>query len=88
VTLGESGYITGTHGWRCDMHCRPHGRKPTIALWMLVAAADLVILVAAAGVLVMSLISVGLAVVVGGVLVERRLTHRAPAAPKAVRRRA
>ena len=70
------------------MHCRPHGRKPTIALWMLVAAADLVILVAAAGVLVMSLVFVGLAAVVGGVFLERRLTRRAPAAAKVLRRRA
>jgi hypothetical protein len=70
------------------MHCRPHGRKPTIALWMLVAAADLAILVAATGVLVMSLIFVGLAAVAGGVLVERRLTRRAHAAAKVVRRRA
>lgn len=70
------------------MHCRPHGRKPTIALWMLVAVADLVILVAAAGVLVMSLVFVGLVAVVGGVLLERRLTRRAQPATKVVRRRA
>jgi len=70
------------------MHCRPHGRKPTIALWMLVAAADLVILVAATGVLVMSLIFVGLGAVAGGVLLERRLTRRAQVATKVVRRRA
>ena len=69
------------------MHYRPHGRKPTIALWMLVAAADLVILVAATGALVMSLIFVALLAVTGGVVVERRLARRAHAA-KVLRRRA
>ncbi len=36
------------------MHCRSHGSMPALALWMLVAVADLVILVATVGVLMMS----------------------------------
>ena len=54
------------------MNCRPHGRKSTLALWMLVALADVAILSAAAGVLIMGLILVGLAVVAGGVVLARR----------------
>ena len=54
------------------MSCRPHGRKSTLALWMLVAAADVAILAAATGVLVMVLILVGLAVVAGTVVLARR----------------
>ncbi len=70
------------------MHCRPHGRKPTIALWMLIAIADLAILAAATGVLTMTLILVALAVVAGGVVVARRLGRRAEPAVEVVRRRA
>lgn len=54
------------------MSRRPHGRKSTLALWMLVALADVAILSAAAGVLTMVLILMGLAVVAGGVVLARR----------------
>jgi uncharacterized protein (DUF58 family) len=52
------------------MSCRPHGRKSTLALWVLVALADVAILAAAAGVLVM--VALLLAVVVGAVFLTRR----------------
>ena len=58
------------------MNRRRHGRKPTLALWMLVAIADLVILTAATGVLVMLSIVAVLAVVAGGVLAARMLSRR------------
>jgi hypothetical protein len=59
------------------MHCRRHGRKPTLALWMLVAIVDLVILTMAAGA---GIILATLVVLAGGVatarIVTRRTTHR------------
>lgn len=57
------------------MNCRRHGRKPTIALWMLVAIADVAILVAAAGVVTMVLILAGLLVLGGGVVAARTLMN-------------
>ena len=71
------------------MNCRRHGSKPTIALWMLVAAADLAILVAAAGAVTMLLIVAGLIALAGGVLAARTL-FRPSAQPAEVvgRRRA
>jgi apolipoprotein N-acyltransferase len=54
------------------MSRRPHGRKSTLALWMLVALADVLLLSAAAGVLIMVLIVIGLAVAVGGLVLARR----------------
>ena len=33
------------------MHCRRHGSKPTLALWMVVAAADLAIVIGSIGLL-------------------------------------
>lgn len=60
------------------MICRRHGRKPTMALWMLVALADLAILAAAAGALVTISVLVALVVLAGGVIVARPLlTKRA-----------
>ena len=70
------------------MYGRRHGKKPTLALWMLIAVADLAILVAATSVLTMTLIVVALAVVAGGVVVARRLTRRAEPAVEVARRRA
>ena len=54
------------------MHGRRHGKKPTLALWMLIAVADLAILVAATDVLTMTLIVLTLAIVAGGVFAARR----------------
>jgi hypothetical protein len=62
------------------MNCRRHGRKPTIALWMLVAAADLALLVAATGVVTMLLIVAALIALAGGVFAVRALS-RQPVAP-------
>jgi len=69
------------------MSCRPHGRKPTLALWMLVALVDVAILAAAAGPVTMLLLIAGLGVVAGGVYVARGLGNRAGAQAKPVTRR-
>lgn len=73
------------------MNCRRHGSRPTLALWMLVAAADLAMLVAASGVLVLLWIFATLAVLAGGVTAARFLFRRprrlAPQALGPVRRR-
>lgn len=69
------------------MNCRPHGSKPTLALWMLVAVADLVILVAAAGFLTVLLFVAALAVVAGGVFAVRNLRRPQPEPVKVVARR-
>jgi membrane protein implicated in regulation of membrane protease activity len=59
------------------MNCRRrHGSKPTLALWMLVAAADVALLAAAAGPLLMLLIGVSLTLVVGAVVGVRMLARR------------
>lgn len=55
------------------MCCRRHGRKPTLALWMLVAIADLAILATAAGA---EIILATLAVLAAGVATARILTRR------------
>ncbi|BEL11355.1 hypothetical protein Q0Z83_095460 [Actinoplanes sichuanensis] len=69
------------------MNCRRHGSKPTIALWMLVAAADVAI-VASAGLLTLMLVLTLLAVTVaGGVYAARSLGRRNPEPAKAVVRR-
>ena len=71
------------------MICRTRGRKPTLALWMLVALADLAILTAATGVLVMVSIVALLAVFAGGVFAARQLSRRsAEPVESGVRRRA
>ena len=70
------------------MKSRPHGGKPTLALWMIVAAADLAILSAAAGpVLLLTVLAVLATMGVAGRglwLQHRRNVLRA----KVVRRRA
>jgi hypothetical protein len=69
------------------MISRRHGRKPTIALWMLVAVADVAILTTAVGALVMLSIVATLAVLVGGVVAARLLSRRAEPTPQVVSRR-
>ena len=70
------------------MNCRRHGSKPSIALWMLVAVADLAILSAAAGVLIPLILATAV-VLVGGVVAARLLTRRAePTTETVIRRRA
>jgi hypothetical protein len=55
------------------MNCRKYGSKPTLALWMLVALADVVIIATAAGLLTMLTIVAGLLVTAGGILAARNL---------------
>ena len=69
------------------MNCRRHGSKPTIALWMLVAVADLAILVAATGFVTVFLALAALAVVAGGVVAVRSLRRPQPEPVKVVARR-
>ncbi|HET6529308.1 MAG TPA: hypothetical protein VFH03_01630 [Actinoplanes sp.] len=70
------GVFIAHHGWRCTMNCRRHGSKPTLALWMLVAAADVALLAAAAGPLLVLVIGVSLTLVVGAVVAVRMLARR------------
>ena len=58
------------------MHCRRHGSTCTIGLWMLVAVADVGILAAAAGPLIVLLIVAGLVLVAGAVVGTRMLNRR------------
>ena len=69
------------------MNCRRYGSKPTIALWMLVAVADVALIVAAAGLLTVLLVVAGVTVVAGGVLAARNLTRRQPEPAEVVARR-
>ena len=57
------------------MNARRHGSKPTLALWMLVAVADVALLAASAGQLVVLLLVAALTTAVGAVLAVR-LSHR------------
>ncbi len=68
------------------MSCRRQGSKPTIALWMLVALADLVILTVATGLLI-PLVLATVAVLGGGVAAARLITRRAETTTEAVVRR-
>ena len=71
------------------MNRRRHGTKPTLALWMLVAAADVALLVATVGPLIMLLCLAGLVTVAGSVLGMRMLSRRTDTDTEvAVRRRA
>jgi hypothetical protein len=71
------------------MNRRRHGTKPTLALWMLVALADVALLVAAVGPLIVLLGLAGLVTVGGSVLGMRMLSRRTePNTEVAVRRRA
>jgi hypothetical protein len=74
------------------MNCRRHGSRPTLALWMLVAVADVALLAAAAGplvtvLLVVTLVTVG-AAVVGARALARREPVNAEVAKVVMRRRA
>jgi hypothetical protein len=60
------------------MNCRPHGRKHTLALWMLVALADAVLVVASAGALTILLIALAVALMAGAIVAIRLLRHRHP----------
>ena len=68
------------------MNGRRHGSKPTIALWMVIAIADLAILVAAAGAATMLLIVAGLLALAGGVVAARAFLRRSADAGKTVAR--
>jgi hypothetical protein len=58
------------------MNCRRHGSKPTLALWMIVAVADVALIVATAGVLTMLLIAAGLVTVGVAALGIRQLVRQ------------
>ena len=66
------------------MNRRRHGSKPTLALWMLVAVADVALLAAAAGPFVMLLVVAALATAAGAVLAVR-LSHRYDVVARLVR---
>jgi len=71
------------------MISRRHGRKPTIALWMLVAVADAAILFAMTGVVAALCIVAGLVALAGGfVAMQPMLRRNARSATAVVRRRA
>jgi uncharacterized membrane protein YedE/YeeE len=68
---------------------RRHGSKPTLALWMLVALADVALLVAAAGVLAVLVAVFGAVILTGGFVALRALQRRPAEQPgSALRRRA
>lgn len=68
---------------------RRHGSRPTIALWMLVAIADIALVVAAAGALVVLLVVAGAMLLAGAVAGVVLLQRRAvPERESVLRRRA
>jgi hypothetical protein len=69
------------------MNGRRHAKKPTLALWMLVAVADIALIAAAIGPLVVLLSLVGLVLVAGSLLGTRMLTRRAGSNTEVVARR-
>ncbi len=70
------------------MNCRRHGRKPTVALWMLVAVVDVALIVASAGLFTLLLILAAVAVIAGaGVLAARTLGNAEPEPARVVARR-
>ena len=69
------------------MNRRKQGSKPAIGLWMLVAIADLAILTAATGALVMVSILAFVAVLAGGVVAARMFARPSNATAEAVVRR-
>jgi len=69
------------------MNCRQHGRKSSLAFWMLVAVADVAILVATTSVVTMLLIAAGLVALAGGVIAARPLMQRGPEPTRVVLRR-
>ena len=69
------------------MNSRRHGSKPTLALWMLVAVADVAIIVAATGLLTFLLVLVALGVIAGGVVALRSMNRVQAEPAKVVARR-
>jgi UPF0716 family protein affecting phage T7 exclusion len=68
---------------------RRHGSRPTIALWMLVAIADVALVVAAVGTLGVLLAVAATLIVVGGIAGRRVVQRRAvPQRESVLRRRA
>jgi hypothetical protein len=67
------------------MRSRPHGRKHTLALWMLVAVADGMIIVNAAGVAAQLLIALAVAMLAGLVVTVRLVTRRGSRQPAVTR---
>jgi hypothetical protein len=68
---------------------RRHGSRPTIALWMLVAIADVALVVAATGALVVMLAVAGVMIVAGAFAGVLMLQRRAvPQRESVLRRRA
>ena len=61
------------------MNCRRHGSKPTIALWMLIAAADVALLAAAAGPVLVLLLTLTVLTVAGAYVATRMLRRAADA---------
>ena len=70
------------------MKSRPRGSKPTLALWMLVAVADLAIFAAAAGPALTLTIMSGVTVAIVGGRGLWAMQHRGTPRTDAVRRRA
>ncbi|MEU4237880.1 hypothetical protein [Actinoplanes sp. NPDC026619] len=66
------------------MSRRRHGKKPTIALWMLVAVADVALLVATGGLVALVLIAASLAIIAGGFVAGRQLLAQQKSNPLAV----
>lgn len=69
------------------MSSRRHGSKPKLALWMLVAIADVAILAVAAGPLALMLTFIGVLVVVAAIVAVRVWPGRDAPKPEAVARR-
>jgi len=68
---------------------RRHGSRPTIALWMLVAIADVALVVATAGALVVTLAVLSALILAGAVAGARLLQRRTvPQQESVFRRRA
>ena len=76
------------------MNCRRHGSKPTLALWMLVAVADVALILATAGLLTMLFLAAAVVTLGAVALGVRQLIRQNPSAvetvstPLAARRRA
>jgi len=68
---------------------RRHGSRPTIALWMLVAIADVALVVATASALVVMMVLAGAMIVAGAIAGRLMLQRRAvPQQESVLRRRA
>ena len=65
------------------MNCRRHASKPTLALWMLVAVAEVALIVAAAGLMTVLLIVAGVIAVAACAAGVWMLMHRDTAVTEA-----